>query len=410
VGRLLALACGLAACEVNQSGDLQAERFGDMSHPAERGDAHAELVRACGPTPAASAEVASPLRRRPYLQQMTDRSVRVLWTAAPDATAPPSIVVTRADGGVVADVPATHDRSAIPGGGSLQWLAAVTGLEPDTIYCYEVRGGGANWTRAGFRTAPPPGAERPVRVVAFGDSGSGSDDQRQLLAQLGTVPFDFVIHTGDLAYDSGSRAEIERNVFRVYADLFERFAFFPASGNHEYDTEQAAPFREAFDLPANGGPLGRERWYAFDWGNVHFVALDTERVGPDQAAWLDADLTANRRPWTIVYGHKPPFSSGSHGSDAAVRQHFVPLFDRHKVPLVLSGLDHHYERTTAQNGVTYVVTGGGGKGTRGVGSSAFTAFAEQVVHFLYVTVAGDRLTLHAIDGRGQEFDSAVIRR
>jgi hypothetical protein len=56
------------------------------------------------------------------------------------------------------------------------------------------------------------------------------------------------------------------------------------------------------------------------------------------------------------------------------------------------------------------VTGGGGRGTRGVGHSAFTAFSEQVCNFVYVTVTGGELTLHAIDGSGQEFDSLRLNR
>jgi hypothetical protein len=57
-----------------------------------------------------------------------------------------------------------------------------------------------------------------------------------------------------------------------------------------------------------------------------------------------------------------------------------------------------------------VVSGGGGRGTRSVGSSSFTAFSEAVCHFLYITVDGDELTLHAIDGVGDEFDSLLLRR
>ena len=51
------------------------------------------------------------------------------------------------------------------------------------------------------------------------------------------------------------------------------------------------------------------------------------------------------------------------------------------------------------------MSGGGGRGTRAVGQSSFTAVSEAVIHFVYVTVVGSELTLHAIDGTGQEFDS-----
>ena len=116
----------------------------------------------------------------------------------------------------------------------------------------------------------------------------------------------------------------------------------------------------------------------------------------------------SRLPWTVVFGHRPPFSSGEHGGDDAFRTHFVPVLERYQVQLVLSGHEHDYERTKILNGVTYVVTGGGGRGTRPVGRSSFTAFSEAVEHFVFVEVEGSRLVLHAIDGAGREFDQAII--
>ena len=50
-------------------------------------------------------------------------------------------------------------------------------------------------------------------------------------------------------------------------------------------------------LPDNGGPEGLERWYSFDWGQVHFVALDTEKVNDVQAEWLENDLATTSQPW-----------------------------------------------------------------------------------------------------------------
>src|SRR6185436_11309212 len=138
------------------------------------------------------------------------------------------------------------------------------------------------------------------------------------------VPYDFMIHAGDIAYDDGTLAQFESRFFAVYAPMLAKRPIFPASGNHEYGTSDAAPFRQVFVLPENGGPGGVERWYSYDWGDIHFVVLDTEKVNATQAAWLDADLAANDQPWTIVYFHKPPYSSGTHGSDMNVRQTFGP--------------------------------------------------------------------------------------
>jgi hypothetical protein len=163
-------------------------------------------------------------------------------------------------------------------------------------------------------------------------------------------------------------------------------------------------------LPENGAPDGVETWYSFDWGDVHFVGLDTEKTGASQAAWLDRDLSSSDKPWKIVFAHKPPFSSGDHGSDSAFRSYFVPAMSKYGVQLVLNGHDHDYERTKPIAGTTYVVTGGGGRSTRSVGASEFTAFSEDVLHFAEVEVGQNDLIVHAIDATGLEFDSARIPR
>jgi hypothetical protein len=404
---LLLATAGTGACGVgpNISGQLGATAVGDLSNPpAARGDGRDAITAGCGQPAATSLS----FTRTPYLQLVTDGSADVSWVSGTDAAL--SVAISDIDGTVVANTTAGRDLSAMVATGSSQWITPLRPLAPSTVYCYDVESGGGGSGRLGFRTAPAAGTGATVRFLAFGDSGGGGSDQAALRDQMATVPFDFIIHTGDIAYENGTRAEFQENFFKPYADLLKYFPVFPASGNHEYVTEDAAPFREAFVLPENGGPEGIERWYSFDWGDVHFVALDTERTGPVQAAWLDADLTANTRPWTIVYGHRPPFSSGEHGNDSAFQTYFVPLLEKHKVPLVLNGHEHDYERTTPQNGVVYVVTGGGGRGVRPVGSSSFTAFSNAVIHFVYVTVSGNELALHAIDGLGDEFDSLVIRR
>ncbi len=410
----LAAIATISACGVgpNLSGHLEATAVGDLGNPpAERRDGRLEITQPCAaPAPSSTTPAATPVSfsRAPYLQRVTDGSADLSWVSGADLDL--SVAVSATDGAAVTNPLATRDASAVLDAGSSQWLAPLRPLAANTIYCYDVTGGGTTSERLGFRTAPAPGTGTTVRFIAFGDSGGGGSDQTALRDQMATVPFDFIIHTGDIAYENGTRAELEHNFFAPYADYLKFFPVFPASGNHEYGSPDAAPFREAFVLPENGGPEGIERWYSFDWGDVHFVALDTERTGPVQAAWLDADLTATQRRWTIVYGHRPPFSSGEHGNDGAFQAHFVPVLEKHAVPLVLNGHDHDYERTTPQNSVTYVVTGGGGVGVRPVGSSSFTAFSNAVVHFVYVTVSGNELALHAIDGVGQEFDSLLIRR
>jgi acid phosphatase type 7 len=403
----MAAALAVSGCSTNESGNIAAVGTGDVTAPPLERIAPG-LPGPCGQTHVTEAGSAV-IARRPYLQRVTARDAVLVWTASGGTGG--TVVVTTPEGAPVAEASASADASAPLPAGRSQWTATIDGLSPGATYCYELRRDGETLVRAGaFASAPAPGSGTRVRALVIGDSGGGESDQNALYAQLETVPFDLMIHTGDIAYDHGALADFESKFFDLYAPLLGRAPSFPASGNHEYDTADAAPFRQVFVLPENGQPKGRERWYSYDWGDIHFVALDTERTGAEQAAWLEADLAANRLRWTVVYGHRPPHSTGEHGDDALFRRFFVPVLEAQRVDLVLAGHDHHYERFTPQNGVSYVVSGGGGRGTRPVAGGPLTAFAESVIHCVVVEVQGDSLTLHAIDAAGREFDSAVIQK
>jgi hypothetical protein len=400
----LAMSFAASACDQNQSGNVGSTKLGDTSHPATRSSPLTELRSACGADGGMLAAQTS-VKRVPYLQQVTATSAMVGWvTTMPEGQ---SIEITTPGAKVVSATNVQTDTVGAPTGELQLWSLADT-LEPDTIYCYRVMDHGQALTeRIGFRTAPSRDSNRTIGVLAFGDSGAGSSDQYSLLGQMEDVPYEVMIHTGDLAYESGTLSEIEHNVFDVYSDLFRHIPFYPASGNHDYSTLSGAPFRSVFALPENGND---EKWYSYDWGRIHFVALDTESDYETQMTWLDADLSATTLPWKIVYLHRPPYSSGNHGSDTRLRNLIAPILESRGVQLLLSGHDHHYERMTPQNGVQYIVTGGGGRGTYSTGTSAFTAFSESVIHYVYLEVKPDEAVLHAIDAEGTEFDSVVVPR
>jgi acid phosphatase type 7 len=392
-----ASACG------NVSGRIASSKTGDTSRPAERRSPVEELRAACGD--GAPTTYGLSLKRQPYLQQVSSTAAKVGWVGGGQAGE--HIKITAPAGTLLGAAPGEPEQRSLRKAGEKQMWSSVAALEPSTTYCYQLETEtDVLHRRTGFRTAPAPDSTEPVRFLAFGDSGGGGADQYALLDQMYTVPYDLIVHTGDIAYDDGTLAQYEDNVFGVYADLFRNIPFFPAAGNHDHRTLQGAPFREVFSLPGGTG----DKWYSFDWGRVHFVALDTEADYSMQARWLEQDLAANTQPWTIIYFHKPMYSSGHHGSDLRLRSKLEPILVKYGVQLVLAGHDHNYERIKPQQGVAYVVTGGGGIGTRPVGKSSFTALSEDVIHFVYGEVHADELILHAIDATGREFDSTVVPR
>jgi hypothetical protein len=73
------------------------------------------------------------------------------------------------------------------------------------------------------------------------------------------------------------------------------------------------------------------------------------------AQWLRNDLENASQEWTIVFFHHPPYTKGSHDSDAEqdlvqIRQNLVPILEEFGVDLVLSGHSHCYERSYLLHG------------------------------------------------------------
>lgn len=283
-----------------------------------------------------------------------------------------------------------------------QHFALLTDLAPATTYSYEVEVDGERLgSVATFTTAPAEGSD--ASFIAFADSGSGTVHQTRLAEVMKRVPFDFAVIAGDIIYERGADAEYDPHYFRPYGELIKHLPFFPAVGNHDIVTEAGGPFRRNFYLPKGNF------YYDFYWGDIHLIALDSNKVyDKNQQAWLETALQAPAR-WKIVYFHHPAFSSMEvYGDNPAVQSQWVPLFEKYGVDLVINGHAHGYERTVPMNGVTYVVTGGGGASIFPVGRNERTAVSISTYEFVSVSLTDNLMTLKTIDANGTVVDTVQI--
>jgi hypothetical protein len=371
--------------------------------------------------------------RRPYLQQMTGKRVVVVFATREageprvQLTAPSARTVT----GGSRLVPASASGL---GYGYYHHEVPIDGLTPGTAYAYEATLGAAPVASASFRTAPATG-EGAFTFIAFGDSGTGSSEQRQLASVMAGDTFDMAILPGDIAYgNAGGTGDASYRgyndwFFDIYPAWLRSAALFTAQGNHDSrpSNGNGAAYLDTFTLPGNGAspayPDHAERYYSFDYGPVHFVALDTEFAFQDltrraeQLSWLEADLASTTQPWKIAVYHRSPYSAGGeHGSDLAVRSAFAPLFEQYGVQLSISAHEHDYERSmplrasSSGTAVTYVVSGGGGAPLYPASSDTWTAFSATRHHYLRTDVTTCTLSLQAIGLDGAAFDSARIDR
>jgi hypothetical protein len=288
-------------------------------------------------------------------------------------------------------------------------VVALAGLDPGSTYHYRVEGVGGLSPTGCFRIAPV-GDDSRFSFAVVGDSGSGGKGQLAVAALLERLRPDLVLHTGDVVYPAGQERHYDRRFFAPYRNLIKTVPLFPVLGNHDVRKGNGAAFLENFHPPL-GSVGSTKRYYSFDWGNTHFVALDSELYHGDRGAdpeeqrdFLERDLATTRKRWRIVFLHRSPYGSSRHGGDEKVREDLEPHFVKHGVGLVFSGHDHVYERTVPIRSVTYVVSGGGGRRLYPAGRSARTVSSVSAHHAVLVRVDGGHLSLEAVEAGGTDVD------
>ncbi len=331
--------------------------------------------------------------RGPYLQSPGTNSMIIHWRTD-------SATTSRVTYGLNFGSSAFNAANAAD---STEHIVQLTGLTPLTKYYYTI---GTNTqvlkgpdSLMYFTTAPTSTAATPLRLWATGCFGQGTTAQslvrESYLNQIAnTKPADLWLWLGDNAYDDGTDVEYQTKVFDSiygYQRLFPNLPFASTSGNREYNSIcpwqpnyctqdpnlHTGPYLDIIDPPCHGELGGvasnLKIFYSFDYGDIHFVSLNSE-IGSQTAAydwlgisdldttftspmieWLKADLSASTKKWKIAFWHQPPYSVHPLTTEyspmsVAARGHFNPILEQYGVDLVLSAHDHSYQRSYLING------------------------------------------------------------
>jgi hypothetical protein len=309
--------------------------------------------------------------------------------------------------------------------------ALVDGLQPATEYRLRFAGGGEDR----WRTVPAT-LDRPLRVASGGDTMHRPEWLAATARALAARDPDLVVLGGDLAYEDGKDGKRVLTWIRTWAEAARApdgrvLPFISCIGNHEVDghyggSPASAPFFFAM-LPLEG-----HAYHAVDIGSeISFVLLDTDhatRIPGAQTEWLAAALAErSQRPTVIPVFHYPAYPtvkipSGSNTPldervAVLVRQHWVPLFERAGVRVVLEHDQHTYKRTVplkagapAEDGIVYLGDGAWGVEVRALAPGLpWLAKGAAVRHgYLHEISAGGSIAVSAINETGQVFDQTVI--
>ena len=329
---------------------------------------------------------ASGIDKGPYLMSPTQTGITVCWVS--DTPSIGTVTVTGAK------------ETAKDAAETRYHRVKLTGLKPYTHYAFSVSCMGVTKT-GGFQTAAPAG--QAFRFVAYGDNRTQPQVHASVLARMSQFKPDFVVQTGDQVAD-GNKEDQWDEFWQIASKALSETAYYPSLGNHE---RSGAPYFRYFAVPAE---------YSFDYGDIHFTALDSNRPAAEYAAqleWLKKDLAAHQdAKWRIVFFHHTVHTcvdKPDRRIESAERaKRLEPVFTAAHVQLVINGHDHDYQRHVSQ-GITYLVTGGGGAPLYSVTpDTPFVKKALMAHHYCEFIVDGNTISVRVVEPDGTVIEQFAV--
>ncbi len=300
--------------------------------------------------------------------------------------------------------------------GYYRCTATLTGLQPDTRYVYRV-GSPQAWSEVlSFKTSADTEA---FSFLYLGDVQEGFAEWKSMLEEVydENPHIKFALLGGDLTTEDNDYTEWEE-FLSAATGVFSQIPMMPAKGNHDGDL-----FFEFFALPENGpqGLFGN-CFYSFDYGDAHFVVLDTSNIITDAVKqWLQEDLQNTTKKWKFAVFHHPPYQNFDDNKtiDDALREHWVPILEQNHVDMVFVGHQHVYMRThpiyqgevaADAYGIVYVMGNSGSK-TYALGQGfPYIAKEETGSNYQVIELADGLLTLTSKKATGEVIETYTLSK
>lgn len=327
------------------------------------------------------------------------------------------------------------------------FTVTIKGLDAGSKYMYRV-GDGTNWSKfSTFKTEETQVDD--FKFLLFGDSQSGNAIVPEYTPWHDTIQnaykankdARFFVNMGDLV-EIGQNYSHWNDWFNSADGVINNIPDMVVQGNHEtydnsYNSTKPQYLTNQFNVYQNGPDGLKGQTYSYNYGNAHFVVLDSQEdeettiaKGADilepQKKWLDTDLsTAAQNPnikFTFVFFHKTPYYNKANRANTAVKNAFTPIFDKYHVDVVFNGHDHGVSRTfpikgdefysRPSDGTVYYVTGrSGNKYYNDLSSKVWDSFfydPQDQPCYESVEVKGGAATIKSFKQDGTLIDTYVI--
>jgi hypothetical protein len=282
----------------------------------------------------------------------------------------------------------------------------------------------------------PAKATDAISFISGGDCGINGHAVNNNIQAARQDPH-FAVIGGDLAYENGKSIDASlaflRNYSRTMIGKDGRLIPMVATlGNHEVDGGYGkARVKAPFFFALFDGLYPETSYTALDFGDyLSLILLDSGHVsdiGGAQASWLDRTLADRAdHPHVIAVNHVPAYPSfrkmtssaksgepPQKGTGEDNRKYWTPLFDRHRVPVVLEHHDHTFKRTKPlidgmphDDGVLYLGDGSWGqiRAPQTPEKLSILAASSQSYHLSLHRIVGDQRFHLALDENGRVMD------
>jgi hypothetical protein len=238
--------------------------------------------------------------------------------------------------------------------------ALVEGLTPGTAYEYRV-GSDGNWSETGSFVTEGEN-EKAYEFLYLTDSQGGNSGDYQVWADtlgqaVGNYPDSrFLVMTGDMV-DAGAWESQWLDYFGKPQKTLLNLPVMAAVGNHEGPYNDNYYYHFNYPNDQIDDPLPPGSVYSNDYGDAHFMILNTMDMGWDarqreafqqQIEWLRREVAGTDKKWKVVAFHKAIYSVGGHSKETEIyelRDMLYPVFDELGIDVVLQGHDHSFVRT-----------------------------------------------------------------
>ena len=309
-----------------------------------------------------------------------------------------------------------------------RWHVRLTGLTQGQEYRYKIGG-----FEGSFRM---PQETKVTKFLYLGDVQfqESMEEYREWGEMVKEVyqahpDLDFAVIGGDLVNSPGELAQWE--AFLDACDVFAKLPLVTVAGNHE-GVHSNYTYQKLFALPDDApGGLSGEEFYAFDFGDIRFLMLDSSFLTEERKAsmgdgewqaeeerverWIRRESVDCQKPWLAAVIHHPVY--GMHDEDTVspqIRRLWAPLLETGGVRIVFSGHQHLYQRTRPIHGVVYLMGNSGQRESRFFHGNNLPEYTQQIydrgANYQIVEAGARRLKMTSYNKKGLVIDETVLGR